>query len=118
MRQRKEETKIHNIEVGQRLQIARKNGKYSQDQFAEAFGIEVEHYRKLEKGVHGLNLDKIKTLHEKYRVNPTFLVTGMTSGPFDAENFIINCSTEDREKFINFILEYVRRILLKEDEED
>ena len=41
------EKKNINVEIGKRLQQARKNNGYTQEQFAETLDVGVEHYRKL-----------------------------------------------------------------------
>ena len=55
------EKKNINVEIGKRLQQARKSNGYTQEQFAEALDVGVEHYRKLEGGMYGLQAEKIIT---------------------------------------------------------
>ena len=54
--------------VGNRLQTARKNIRYTQEAFAETLGISVEHYRKLESGVYALQLEKMLLLYKTYKM--------------------------------------------------
>ena len=44
------ERKELNIQIGKRLQTARENSGYTQEAFAEALYVGVEHYRKIELG--------------------------------------------------------------------
>jgi len=44
----KEEKKELNVLIGHRLQIARENGGYTQEGFAETLNVSVEHYRREE----------------------------------------------------------------------
>ena len=48
------ERKDINVQIGMRLQSARENNGYTQEVFAETLDVGVEHYRKLESGVYGL----------------------------------------------------------------
>lgn len=50
----KTEKKDINIQIGKRLRTARQNSGYTQEAFAEALDVGVEHYRKLESGIYGL----------------------------------------------------------------
>lgn len=52
----KAEKKEINIQIGKRLQTARENSGYTQEVFAETLDVGVEHYRKIESGVYGLQL--------------------------------------------------------------
>lgn len=72
----KTEKKEINIQIGKRLQTARENSGYTQEVFAETLDVGVEHYRKIESGVYGLQPEKMLILYEKYRIEPTYLVTG------------------------------------------
>ena len=73
------EKKEINIAIGQRLQTVRENGGYTQDEFSELLDIGVEHYRKIEGGSYGLQAEKMLLLYEKFKVDPTYLVTGEKS---------------------------------------
>jgi len=48
------EKKEINVQIGNRLQTARKNIGYTQEAFAETLGISVKHCRKLESGIYAL----------------------------------------------------------------
>lgn len=56
----KAEKKEINIQIGKRLQTARENSGYTQEVFAETLDVGVEHYRKIESGVYGLQPEKSK----------------------------------------------------------
>ena len=62
----KTEKKDINIQIGKRLRTARQNSGYTQEAFAEALDVGVEHYRKLESGIYGLQPEKLLLLYEKY----------------------------------------------------
>ena len=47
------EKKELTVQIGKRLQTVRENSGYTQEAFAEALDIGVEHYRKIELGMYG-----------------------------------------------------------------
>lgn len=105
------EKKEINIQIGKRLQIARENIGYTQEDFAEALGVSVEHYRKLESGAYGLQPEKMQILYEKYKIDLTGLITGEKRGPFDLELFLANCSRKERDEFIGRTLAYMKKLM-------
>ncbi len=100
------EKKEINIQIGKRLQNARENSGYTQETFAEALDVSVEHYRKLESGAYGLQPEKMLVLYEKYRIDPTYLITGEKR-----EAFLANCSREERDSFIGQALSYMKKLM-------
>ena len=99
------------LTIGKRLQTARENSGYTQEVFAETLDVGVEHYRKIESGVYGLQPEKMLILYEKYRIEPTYLVTGDTNHKVDIELFLANCSREERDAFIDRMLAYMRKLM-------
>ena len=69
----KTEKKDINIQIGKRLRTARQNSGYTQEAFAEALDVGVEHYRKLESGIYGLQPEKLLLLYEKYKIDHSVL---------------------------------------------
>lgn len=67
--------------------------------------------RKIESGVYGLQPEKMLILYEKYRIEPTYLVTGDTNHKVDIELFLANCSREERDAFIDRMLAYMRKLM-------
>ena len=108
----KTEKKDINIQIGKRLRTARQNSGYTQEAFAEALDVGVEHYRKLESGIYGLQPEKMLLLYEKYKIDPTYLITGDKNQTFDIELFLANCSREERDRFIDRILTYMRKLMI------
>ena len=108
----KTEKKDINIQIGKRLRTARQNSGYTQEAFAEALDVGVEHYRKLESGIYGLQPEKLLLLYEKYKIDPTYLITGDKNQTFDIELFLANCSREERDRFIDRILPYMRQLMI------
>ena len=106
------EKKELNVLVGYRVQIARENGGYTQEEFAETLDVTVEHYRKVELGVYGLQRENMLLLYQKYKIDPTFLITGERSSSSDFELSLINCTREERNQFIDRMLAYMRKLLI------
>lgn len=107
------EAKNINVQIGKRLQEVRENLGCTQETFAEALNVEVAHYRKLEKGRYALSTDKMNVLYEKYRVDPTYLITGDFKSDFDFELYVANCGREERVKFIKRMLAYINQLALR-----
>lgn len=110
----KAEKKELNIQIGKRLQNARENSGYTQEVFAESLDVSVEHYRKLENGAYGLQPEKLLHLYQIYRIDPTFLITGERKEAFDFEEYLANCSRQDRDDFIRRVLDYMERLMTDE----
>ena len=96
------EKKELNIQIGKRLQTVRENSGYTQEAFAETLDIGVEHYRKIELGMYGLQRENMLILYKKYKIDPTYLLTGEKNHTFDVEMFLANCQTVAGKKEINF----------------
>lgn len=100
-----------NIQIGNRLQQVRESGGYSQDKFAEALNITVEHYRKLENGTYGMQSDKFSILYHRFGIDPGYLITGEARQKKTIDQILVNCGTEERNKVIRQIMEYTLKIL-------
>ena len=106
------EKKELNVQIGKRLQTVRENSGYIQEAFAEALDIGVEHYRKIELGMYGLQRENMLILYKKYKIDPTYLLTGEKNHTFDVEMFLANCSREERDKFLDRMLIYMRKLMI------
>ena len=104
-----EEKKMINIEVGERLKAARENRKCTQNEFAAALNVEVGQYYKLENGTHGLNAEKLMILHRDYQIDPTFLITGEDPRIANVKLYLESCNEEDREKFMDRMVEFLKK---------
>ena len=100
-----------NIMIGRRLQTTRENSGYTQEDFAETLDVSVEHYRKLESGAYGLQPEKMLTLYERYKIDPTCLITGEKTCDLDLEIFLANCSRAERDAFIGRVLAYMKKLM-------
>ena len=78
---------------------------------AEALNISVEHYRKLESGAYGLLPEKMLELYKRYKIDPTYLITGEKGESLDIEMFLANCRREEREDFLDRVFAYLRKMI-------
>ena len=58
------------IQIGKRLQTVRENSGYKQEAFAETLNIGVEHYRKKELGMYGLQRENRLIYMRKLMISP------------------------------------------------
>ena len=58
------------IQIGKRLQKVRENSGYTQEAFAETLNIGVEHYRKKELGMYGLQRENRLIYMRKLMISP------------------------------------------------
>lgn len=107
----KTEKKDINIQIGRRLRTARENIGYTQEQFAEALDVGVEHYRKIESGIYGLQPAKMLILYKNYKIESTYLIAGDMNQTFDIELYLANCSKEERNVFLDRILSYMKKLM-------
>lgn len=107
------EKKEENVELGRRLHDARENLGYTQAQFAELLSVTDEHYRKIESGVSGLTIEKMKILYYKASIDPTYLVVGEVRQDFDLELFLANCSKEQKNLFLKRVMTYMEKLIIK-----
>lgn len=105
------EKKKINIQIGERLQTARENNGYTQEVFAETLNVSVEHYRKIESGIYGLQPEKMLVLYKTFKIDPTYLITGKKNSDFDIEMFMAKCSKAERDSFIDQMLAYMRKLM-------
>mgnify|MGYP003294705580 CR=1 FL=1 len=102
-----------NIQIGKRLREARNNLGRKQAEFAYILEVSEEHYRKYESGATGLSADKLLILYKEYDIDPTYLITGQCMKDFDVDYYIANCSKEQKDLFMDKILDHISRIMKK-----
>ncbi len=100
-----------NMQIGRRLRESRNNLNYKQADFADILGVSEEHYRKFESGSTGLSADKLLVLYQYCGIDPTYLITGTCMKDFDMDYYIANCSKQQRDEFMDRMLNYLSRML-------
>lgn len=60
---------------------------------AKLLRVSVGHYRKIERGVYGLDVEKLVILYEKLDVDPLYLLAGRQKGKTGISGFT-SCDTK------------------------
>lgn len=111
--QMRRDKKDCNMEIGERLHEIRKNMDISQAEVAEILNVSDEHYRKLECGSAGLTIDKIRILYEKLQIDPSWLLVGKSMEQFNIDEYLVNCSKEQRDDLLCRCLNYITKYITK-----
>lgn len=67
--------------IGKRLMHIRKVNQLECCEMAKILDVSEGHYRKLERGMYGLDIHKIKLLYNSLHIDPIYLLTGDTDIP-------------------------------------
>lgn len=65
-------TKQLYIDMGSRLRQERVRLNYTQEQIAEVLNMSTAYYGKIERGVHGLSLQKLLLINQKLKIDITY----------------------------------------------
>ena len=71
---------VENELIGRRLQDIRESAHMGFYDMAKLLGVSEGHYRKIERGIYGLDVPKLVTLYEKLDVDPLYLLAGSQKG--------------------------------------
>ena len=109
----KSERKNINIQIGKRLRESRTKMNIDKSEIAKVLDVTEEHYRKLEAGATGLSVDKLQALYSTYGMDPTYLITGISSNvkDFNLEYYIANSSKEQKNQFFARVLKYLFKLI-------
>lgn len=92
--------------IGKRLLKIRKANNLDYYDMAAILGISEGHYRKIERGIYGLDIPKLLCLYEKLDVDPMYLLLGK----LDFTNVYTKVSgIVDRKKMICELLDFCIR---------
>lgn len=94
---------IENELIGKRLVKIRQEKKLELYDMASILGISAGHYRKIERGIYGLDVLKLLRLYEKLHVDPMYLLLGKVdlSNAYAKSNGLV-----DHKKMICDLLDY------------
>lgn len=106
-------TKEQDILLGKRLQDIREGLGYSRDEFAEMFSLSVDQYKRLERGESRITIDKVRLLYQTHHVDPTYLIIGERPAKMDIDYFLANSQKEQRDEFMERIIDYLKRLVIK-----
>ncbi len=102
---------VENEMIGRRLQDIRQCAHMGYYDMAKLLGVTEGHYRKIERGIYGLDVPKLVILYEKLDVDPLYLLAGCNKGK--GENL---SHSELRRRRVCELLDYCRK-QIGEDEE-
>lgn len=103
--------KILYKDMGKRLRNIRLLHDYTQEQMADLLEIGTAYYGKVERGNHGLSLEKLVLLNKKLDIDITYLLTGKSNSQFYIGTAIAQCPKEKRydlEQIIKYALNLCR----------
>ncbi|MCI5729986.1 MAG: helix-turn-helix domain-containing protein [Eubacterium sp.] len=95
---------VENELIGRRLQDIRESAHMGFYDMAKLLGVSEGHYRKIERGIYGLDVPKLVTLYEKLDVDPLYLLAGSQKG----KNANLSHS-EIRRRRVCELLDYCRK---------
>lgn len=101
------------IDMGLRLRQERMRMNYTQEQVAEILNMSTAYYGKIERGVHGLSLQKLLLINQKLNVDITYLITGQEKTDFPFE-YYLNKWPKDKRYDLEQILRYALNLATNE----
>ena len=84
------------VEMGKRLRISRIELNYTQEQMAEILEMSSAYYGKVERGLHGLSLEKLVIVNKKLDRDINYLLTGTKRGEISLGEIMEQCPKSKR----------------------
>ncbi len=104
---------VENELIGRRLKLIRTELGLNYFEMAEILEISDGHYRKIERGIYGLDAKKLLLLNEKLNVDPLYILTGSRG----MEVQYVTYSQSGHNDVVGSLLEYCRQYLMNPEEE-
>lgn len=105
--------KLLYVEMGRRLRISRIELNYTQEQMAEILEMSSAYYGKVERGLHGLSLEKLVLVNEKLDIDINYLLTGIRRGEISLDKVMEECPKNkryDMEQLIKYARNLVKEV--------
>lgn len=99
---------VENELIGKRLRQIRIQAGLDYPDMADVLGISEGHYRKVERGVYGLDVRKVLMLYTKLKVDPLYLLTGKRGIEFQ---YNLEGDKADRNALVCELLDYCKKQL-------
>lgn len=106
---------IENELVGRRLQRMRISAGKDCYEMAHALGISEGHYRKIERGMYGLDVRKMLLLQRKMGIDPQYLLTGKNNSETRKR---VRVESMERNAYVCELLEYCKEQIEEMAEEE
>lgn len=103
---------VENELIGRRLKKIRENAQIEYYDMAKLLGVSEGHYRKIERGIYGLDVPKLMVLYTKLGVDPLYLLAG---GEKEYISLMRKKRTGTRE-YVCELLEYCKEQICKDTE--
>ena len=84
------------VEIGKRLRISRIELNYTQEQMAEILEMSSAYYGKVERGLHGLSLEKLVIVNKKPDMDINYLLTRTKRGEISLGEIMEQCPKSKR----------------------
>lgn len=105
---------VENELIGRRLKRIRMDRGMDFPDMAEVLEVSTAHYRKIERGVYGLDVRKLLLLYSKLRVDPLYILTG----DYGRGVQYVAHEEEDCNSLVCELLDYCKKKLVENTEED
>lgn len=105
---------VENELIGRRLERIRKRMGYGLADMAEILDVSSGQYRKIERGIYGLDVKKILILYSKLQIDPLYLLTGNRR----KDAAYVPYRAQDNNSLVCELLDYCRTKLTEDTEDD
>ena len=99
---------VENELIGRRLKLIRTELGLDYYDMAEVLEVSDGHYRKIERGIYGLDIKKLLLLYTKLKVDPLYVLTGNRK----MEVQYVAYSRTDRNDLVGELVDYCRKNLV------
>ena len=104
---------VENELMGKRLRRVRMDLGMNYWDMADILGVSEGHYRKIERGIYGLDAKKLLCLYSRLKIDPLYILTGDRGRPIP-----YNLSKKiSRESIVCELLDYCKKQLVDEEEQ-
>ena len=99
---------VENELIGRRLKLIRSELGLDYYDMAEILEVSDGHYRKIERGMYGLDTKKLLLLYSKLKVDPLYILTGNRG----MEMQYVAYSQSDRNDLVSELVDYCQKNLV------
>lgn len=105
---------VENELMGKRLRRVRLDLGMDYWDMADVLGVSEGHYRKIERGVYGLDAKKLLLLYSKLKVDPLYILTGDRGRQIS----YISQKNMSRESMVCELLDYCKKQLTEDEKKE
>lgn len=84
------------VDMGERLRQVRHKLNFTQEHIAEVIGVTPAYYGKIERGVHGISVERLIILNQKLDVDLTYILTGKSNTTIMLNEIFDECPLRKR----------------------